>query len=79
MKKLAEDAGKTIVMTIHQPGTEIYDLFDTLILMVAGRIVYQGPAASAVNYFSVMGFNCPTYSNPSDYFMQITHLESKKN
>lgn len=47
--------------------------------MAAGKIVYQGPAATAVDYFSAMGFYCPTYSTPSDYFLFITHHESKKN
>lgn len=78
MKKLAVKKNNTIVMTIHQPGTEIYSLFDTLMLMVAGRLVYQGSAAAAVDYFSALGYKCPTYSNPSDYFMLITHHESKK-
>lgn len=42
LKSLAVKANKTIFMTIHQPNTEIYNLFDRLILLVDGRLIYQG-------------------------------------
>lgn len=73
MKKLAASGNKTIAMTIHQPSSEIFELFDNLIFMVAGRLVYQGPAAQSVEYFKQLGFSCPQYSNPPDYFMSIMH------
>jgi len=47
--------------------------------MVEGRLVYQGLASESVEYFSQMGFRCPEFSNPPDYFMSIMHHESKKN
>lgn len=78
-KKLASAKNKTVAMTIHQPSSEIFDLFDDLILMVAGRLVYQGPAADSVPHFAQMGFRTPEFSNPPDYFMSIMHHESKKN
>lgn len=34
-------------------------------------MVYSGPAAEAVNHFQENGFECPPYSNPSDYFMRV--------
>ena len=47
-------------------------MFDDLCLMSDGRIVYFGPADEAVKYFYGLGFQCPTFSNPSDYiFMNI--------
>ncbi len=44
MKRLAKNQNKTIAMTIHQPSSDIYYLFDRLVFLVAGRMVYQGPA-----------------------------------
>lgn len=43
LKKLA-NAGRTIVSTIHQPSSEIFDQFDKLILLVRGHTIYQGEA-----------------------------------
>lgn len=42
LKYLAKTQKKTIFMTIHQPNSEIFQLFDRLILLVEGNIIYQG-------------------------------------
>jgi ABC-type multidrug transport system ATPase subunit len=39
-------------MTIHQPSSDIFAKFDKLFLMVEGKLVYQGEASKALNYFS---------------------------
>ncbi len=43
--------GKTIICTIHQPSSEVYTMFDNLLLMAEGRIAYLGDAKSAVEFF----------------------------
>jgi ATP-binding cassette subfamily G (WHITE) protein 1 len=74
LKKLALN-GKTVLATLHQPSSEIFHMIDDLIVMAAGEIVYCGPAAEAVSYFSTLGFNCPIYSNPADFiFMDVLNL-----
>lgn len=64
--------GLTVIATIHQPSSEIFHLFDDLLLMAEGRIVYCGPAMDSVGYFARLGYPCPQYSNPADFlFMQV--------
>lgn len=70
---LAKKGGRTVVSTIHQPSSQIYNLFDELLMMVRGNIIYQGPASQAVSYFASIGFPCPKLTNPSDYFMKIVN------
>jgi len=41
-------AGHTVFMTIHQPNSEIFALFDKLMLLVEGRFIYQGKAANTI-------------------------------
>ena len=66
------NSGRTVVSTIHQPSSDILRLFDDLILLNNGKIVYQGEVNNLVNYFSNIGYKCPEYTNPSDYlFMNI--------
>ena len=65
-------SGRAVVSTIHQPSSDILRLFDDLILLNNGKIVYQGEVNNLVNYFSNIGYKCPEYTNPSDYlFMNI--------
>ena len=44
---------------IHQPSSEIFTLFDNLLLLSKGRIVYLGPAVKAVPHFASIGHPCP--------------------
>lgn len=52
-------AGRTVVCTIHQPRSNIYHLFDMVMLLSAGQVVYFGPANHAVEYFAQLGYVCP--------------------
>ncbi|GJJ08367.1 hypothetical protein Clacol_002581 [Clathrus columnatus] len=40
---LARDYKRTVVFTIHQPRSNIVALFDKLLLLAYGRLVYSGP------------------------------------
>lgn len=68
LTSLAHDHNRTIVLTIHQPPSEVYHMIDDLLLLAGGRVVYHGPAQGAVAYFAALGFPCPLYTNPADFF-----------
>ena len=56
-------------MSIHQSRSSILALFDNLILFADGYCMRNGPAGKAcVDYFSKLGYPCPEYFNPADYF-----------
>lgn len=63
--------GATVLTTIHQPSSQIYQKFDQLLLLSKGKCVYFGPASEAVDYFASCGFNSPPEYNPADYFLEI--------
>lgn len=44
LKKLAHRQNKTVIMTIHQPNSEIFGLFDELVLLLEGRLIYHDKA-----------------------------------
>jgi ABC-type multidrug transport system ATPase subunit len=50
MKKLAKK-GKTIICTIHQPSSELYELFDKLCLLAEGRLAYIGNLFNVNDFF----------------------------
>ena len=45
--KLAHHDGMTVVASIHQPSSEVFELFQNLCLLSSGRTVYFGPASQA--------------------------------
>eukprot|EP00004_Rigifila_ramosa_P016498 TRINITY_DN391_c0_g2_i3.p1 TRINITY_DN391_c0_g2~~TRINITY_DN391_c0_g2_i3.p1 ORF type:complete len:963 (-),score=173.57 TRINITY_DN391_c0_g2_i3:141-2699(-) len=63
--------GRTVITTIHQPRTAIFNLFDLLLLMSKGRVVYFGPAKQVSHYFESIGYPIPRYNNPADYFVDL--------
>ena len=39
---------KTVVVVIHQPRTEIFELIDNVVLLSSGNVAYSGPSKSAL-------------------------------
>jgi ABC-type multidrug transport system ATPase subunit len=42
----------TIIFTIHQPRTDIFNILDDVMLLSTGQLVYFGPSKNMVGYFS---------------------------
>jgi ABC-type multidrug transport system ATPase subunit len=51
MRVLA-DNGKTIVCTIHQPSSDIFEKFDKLYLLAEGRLAFCGESTDGPKYFA---------------------------
>eukprot|EP01053_Blabericola_migrator_P003058 Blabericola_migrator_1__3057@NODE_1891_length_3602_cov_51_942291_g976_i1_p2_GENE_NODE_1891_length_3602_cov_51_942291_g976_i1NODE_1891_length_3602_cov_51_942291_g976_i1_p2_ORF_typecomplete_len523_score42_29ABC_tran/PF00005_27/8_3e28ABC2_membrane/PF01061_24/3_2e19AAA_21/PF13304_6/2_6e08AAA_21/PF13304_6/1_6e03SMC_N/PF02463_19/0_33SMC_N/PF02463_19/0_00046AAA_15/PF13175_6/0_001T2SSE/PF00437_20/0_00017T2SSE/PF00437_20/76AAA_29/PF13555_6/2_6e05MMR_HSR1/PF01926_23/0_00028AAA_33/PF13671_6/0_00063RsgA_GTP len=64
-------SGRTVVATIHQPRSQIYSLFDNLLLLSLGDVMYQGPASDATNYFRDLGYHCPATFNAGDFLLDL--------
>ncbi|GMF50967.1 unnamed protein product [Phytophthora fragariaefolia] len=69
LRWLAFEKGLTVAVTLHHPSSHFYGLFDVLYLVADASCVYDGKAAECVAYFSTIGFQCPEYMSPMDYFM----------
>lgn len=63
--------GKTIIATLHQPSSELFALFDRILLMAEGRVAFMGTADQAIVFFKSLGTGCPSNYNPADYFVQM--------
>ncbi|KAJ7552491.1 hypothetical protein O6H91_06G057500 [Diphasiastrum complanatum] len=77
LKKLAIH-GHTILASIHQPSSEIFELLDNLLLLAKGRTVYFGEASGAQKCFVTAGFPCPELRNPSDHFLRAINSDFDK-
>ncbi|KAF0973210.1 hypothetical protein FDP41_008417 [Naegleria fowleri] len=63
--------GRAVILTIHQPRSNIYELFDKLLLLARGKVAYFGPAKDATQYFAQIGYPCPKQYNPADHFIDL--------
>ncbi|KAJ3217270.1 ATP-binding cassette sub- G member 1 [Dinochytrium kinnereticum] len=68
LRDLAHRRNQTYIATIHQPSSQVFRLFDDLLLLSDGRVMYYGPTSEAVNYFASHSYRCPIRSNPADFF-----------
>ena len=55
----ATDNGLTVLVSLLQPTPETYALFDEVLLMREGAVVYHGPRASLPGYLAGLGFAPP--------------------
>jgi len=70
LKKLT-DAGMIVAMTIHQPSSEVFRLFDNMIIIRQGEIVYCGSSAELEEYLAALGLQCPAYTNLADHIFRV--------
>ena len=66
LRNLCKMNGISILASIHQPSSELFHSFDTLLALSLGYTVYSGPISGLVGYLSGCGLPCPSYYNPAD-------------
>ncbi|KAK3441449.1 hypothetical protein EUGRSUZ_B01809 [Eucalyptus grandis] len=71
LQQLAHLTDATILVSLLQPAPETFDLFDDLILMAEGNIVYQGPRDQALKFFEDCGFRCPERKGVADFLQEV--------
>ncbi|MBA0756002.1 hypothetical protein Gogos_021194 [Gossypium gossypioides] len=72
LKQTVHILNGTAVISLLQPEPETYDLFDDIILISDGRIVYQGPREHVLSFFESMGFSCPERKGIADFLQEVT-------
>ncbi|KAG7377677.1 hypothetical protein PHYBOEH_000745 [Phytophthora boehmeriae] len=67
--------GRTIVCTIHQPSSLVYDLFTNVAILTAGQTVYFGPRNDMLPHFAALGYVCPDYQDPLEHFISVANTD----
>nr|XP_023910843.1 pleiotropic drug resistance protein 1-like [Quercus suber] len=68
----------TAVISLLQPAPETYNLFDDIILLSDGYIVYQGPRELVLDFFESMGFKCPDRKGVADFLQEVTSRKDQE-
>ncbi|GMI40998.1 hypothetical protein TrCOL_g10570 [Triparma columacea] len=76
LKRIAENHKRTVMCTIHQPRSEIFDLFDNVILLGKGGVtIYNGKREDAANFLKQhTSLDLDDYDNPADFVIDAVGL-----
>ncbi|KAM6221144.1 ATP-binding cassette sub-family G member 8 [Rhynchocyon petersi] len=76
LSRLAK-GNRLVLISIHQPRSDIFQLFDLVLLMTSGTTIYSGAARDMVQYFTEIGHPCPRYCNPADFYVDLTSIDRR--
>ncbi|KAM1153092.1 hypothetical protein ACFX14_035523 [Malus domestica] len=68
----------TAFISLLQPAPETYELFDDIVLLSDGHIVYQGPRENVLEFFESMGFRCPERKGVADFLQEVTSRKDQE-
>eukprot|EP01135_Chromosphaera_perkinsii_P001825 Nk52_evm4s211 gene=Nk52_evmTU4s211 len=74
---LAHSSSRTIVMTIHQPRSQVFSMIDEVVLLTHGQCAYYGKANEMIDFFACQGYPCPEFTNPLDYYIDLIAINRK--
>ncbi|KAL6967069.1 Pleiotropic drug resistance protein 2 [Sarracenia purpurea var. burkii] len=78
MRQMVHIMDVTMVIALLQPAPETFDLFDNVILLSEGQIVYQGPRENVLEFFEFMGFKCPERKGIADFLQEVTSKKDQE-
>ncbi|XP_027917974.1 pleiotropic drug resistance protein 3-like [Vigna unguiculata] len=78
LQQLVHITDATAVLSLLQPAPETYELFDDLILMAEGKIVYHGPRSQALQFFKDCGFWCPERKGVADFLQEVISKKDQR-
>ncbi|GAV73165.1 ABC_tran domain-containing protein/ABC2_membrane domain-containing protein/PDR_assoc domain-containing protein [Cephalotus follicularis] len=71
LQQLAHVSDATVLISLLQPAPETFELFDDIILMAEGKIVYHGSRDHVLEFFERCGFQCPERKGVADFLQEV--------
>lgn len=78
IKNFVHQMEATVLMALLQPAPETFDLFDDLILLSEGHMVYQGPRDEVLKFFESLGFQKPLRKGTADFLQEVTSRKDQE-
>ncbi|KAG6615792.1 pleiotropic drug resistance protein ABC superfamily [Phytophthora cinnamomi] len=64
--------GGSAVIALLQPTPEVVEMFDDILMINEGHMMYHGPRTEILDYFEGHGFTCPPRVDPADFLIEVT-------
>ncbi|RHY25374.1 hypothetical protein DYB32_008360 [Aphanomyces invadans] len=71
LRSWTKTLGGSCIVALLQPPPEVVELFDDIMMLSAGHLVYHGPRKFTLPYFQSLGFTCPPRTDPSDFLIEV--------
>ncbi|XP_044147218.1 ATP-binding cassette sub-family G member 5 [Bufo gargarizans] len=68
---------RIVIISIHQPRSELFKIFDRIALMSCGELTFCGNPEEIISFFDDCGYECPEHSNPFDFFVDLTSVDTR--
>ncbi|KAM0889290.1 hypothetical protein ACQ4PT_027845 [Festuca glaucescens] len=78
IRQLVHVMNDTVMISLLQPPPETYNLFDDIILLSEGYIVYHGPRENILEFFESFGFRCPDRKGVADFLQEVTSKKDQQ-
>lgn len=78
MRQIVHVMDGTMIISLLQPAPETFNLFDDIVLLSEGQIVYQGPRENVLDFFEFMGFKCPERKGVADFLQEVTSKKDQQ-
>jgi len=70
-RDIAKTLHKAVAISLLQPAPEVFALFDYVLIMNEGELMYHGPREDVLSYFESLGFKCPPDRDVADYLLDL--------
>jgi ABC-type multidrug transport system ATPase subunit/ABC-type multidrug transport system permease subunit len=70
--------GGSSIVALLQPTPEVVELFDDILMVNEGHMIYHGPRTEILSYFQERGFTCPPRTDPADFLIEVTSGRGRK-
>lgn len=86
LKRLATGAGagdatmrrpRTVALSIHQPRYDVFALFDDVVLLSRGHVLWSGGASELLRHLARLGLPCPSLTNPADFALDVSSIDTR--
>ncbi|TDG48167.1 hypothetical protein AWZ03_005342 [Drosophila navojoa] len=67
--------GRIVIMTLQPPTFEILSMCSGVLLLSGGRTVFSGSRADLPRHMGELGYPCPPFKNPADYYLDLVTLD----
>lgn len=74
LKSMAEIQGRTIILSIHQPGFRIVKLFNSILLLANGSVLHHGTVDSLCLNLSLMRLHLPLHVNVLEFAIESIEI-----